>query len=188
MVDMTAPYAGEYVRSNELPPNVRIPVVIRFATVEQVGQDQKLAAVLTLAAQDSRPWPRRVILNKGNAGILSKAFGKDGGAWIGQPITIWNDPDMTFKGERVGGIKVAVGHQVPAAPPAAPSVAIPLPGPVAPASAPASGNGASPPGNGAGGYDPTGATANMAGHTVPLPGSFPTAPPTADDLDNSIPI
>jgi hypothetical protein len=195
MVDMTAPYAGDYVRSDELPPNTRIPAVIRFAGIEQVGQGQTPKAVLTLAAQDGRPWPRKVILNKGNAGILTKAFGKDGAAWIGQTITIWNDPSVTFKGEAVGGLKVAVDHQSHQAP-ASPPAAIPLPGPVAPApgnGAAPSGSGASPPGNGTGttpGYDPTGATANMAGHTVPLPGGMPSAPPNAGgDLDDeAIPL
>jgi hypothetical protein len=199
MVDMTAPYAGDFVRADELPEKTQILVVIRFATVEQIGQDQQLKAVLSLAsAQTGQPWPRKLVLNKTNALSLTAAFGKDSTGWVNQPITVWREPVM-FGGKMVPGIKVAAGH------PTGGAAAVPMPGPLhpppSPAPSPAPSSAASTaPGNGAAapsqGHDPTGTTANMAGHTVPLPTGMPSAPPSSgpswagpgSDLDDQIPF
>jgi hypothetical protein len=187
MVDMAAPYAGAYVRSEELPPEQRIHVVIQFATVEQIGVDQKPAAVLSVArAQDGQPWPRKIVLNKSNALTLTAAFGNDSATWVNQPITIWRDPSVMYGGKVVGGLKVAVGHQ---ASPVVPGGVIPLPGPVAPAQA------HTPPGNRASQANPQ--TVNMAGHEVPLPSGMPSAPPNpgkpvwagpGSELDDELPL
>jgi hypothetical protein len=185
MVDMTAPYAGDFVRADELPEGQRLQVVIRFAGVEQVGQDQTPKAVLSLArAQDGAPWPRKLVLNKGNALTLTSAFGRDSAAWVGQVITLWREPVM-FSGKLVAGMKVAAGNPAPAT---IPSGAIPLPGPIAPPVAP--GNGTAPT---TGLPTPTMA---MAGHDVPLPAGMPSAPPgtnrawagAGSDLDDEIPF
>jgi hypothetical protein len=190
MVDMTAPYAGDFVRADELPEGQRLQAVIRFAGVEQVGQDQTPKAVLSLArAEDGKPWPRKVILNKTNALILTAAFGRDGAGWINQTITVWREP-VQFGGKMVPGIKVAAGNQ---APPSS-SGAIPLPGPIAPA--PGNGTAPSTPGNGAApGAAPSTPGMDMAGHTVPLPTGMPSAPPgpskgwnsPGSELDDQIP-
>jgi hypothetical protein len=192
MVDMAAPYAGDFVRADELPERQRIPVRILFAGVEQLGnpsgssQQPRARAVLSVAnATDGRPWPRKIVLNKTNASILTSVFGKEGAGWVNQYITLWREPVM-FQGKMVPGIKVMAGldAQPAAAPPPAASVgAIPLPGPLPPPAAPAPSASPPSPGNGAA-TDMTGASMNMPGHTVPLPAGMPGA----DDLDDQIPF
>src|SRR3546814_19042933 len=39
--------------------------------------------------------------------VLVFAWGSDGGAWIGQSMTLYNRPDVKFGGEEVGGIRIS---------------------------------------------------------------------------------
>jgi len=161
MAKISDVYAGDYVSANELPDGRRITAVIQFAGVEQVGQDQQKKVVLTLAAPDGRPWPRRLVLNKTNAGILASMYGDDTASWAGKSIEIWKEPTQ-FQGRIVPGIKLAA-----AAPPLAGGIPLPAPPPRA-------GNGAA-------------ASMGVAdGHTVPLPAGMPAA--TSTDLDDEIPF
>jgi hypothetical protein len=154
-------YSGDYVSAGELPDGRRIAAVIQFAGVELIGSEQQQKkVVLTLAATDGRPWPRKMILNKTNAGVLASVCGDETAAWTGRTIEVWKEP-VSFQGKIVSGIKLA-----PAVP-AMTSTAIPMPAP-----APSAGNGKAP-------------GAAMAGYTVPLPGGMPTA---ADDLNDAIPF
>ena len=48
------------------------------------------------------PW----LLNKTNIKRIAKMYGDDTDEWIGKEITIYNDPDVEFMGEVVGGLRV----------------------------------------------------------------------------------
>ena len=48
------------------------------------------------------------LLNKTNIKRLQKMFGDDTESWLGQQVTIYNDPDVEFMGEVVGGLRVRV--------------------------------------------------------------------------------
>lgn len=160
-------YAGDYITADELPDGRRVPAVITYAAVEEVGQDQRKRVVLTLRAPDNRPWPRKVVLNKTNAGLIAAVAGKDYATWPGRSLEVWKEP-VSFQGKIVNGVKVSA---VPSATAATGStLAIPMPAPAA------------APGNGAA------ASMTMAGHTVPLPSSMPTALSTRGDLDDEIPF
>jgi hypothetical protein len=106
---------NEFLIASQLPAGRRITARIHGTSVETLGQgleqSQKLA--LELVSQDGRPWPRRVILNKGNASLLANAFGDEADGWGGQLIEIWQAP-VEFRGRTVAGVKVAPVHQPPA--------------------------------------------------------------------------
>lgn len=155
MAKISDVYAGDYVSAGELPDGRRIAAVIVFAGIEQVGQDQQQKVVLTLRAPDGRPWPRKLVLNKTNAGILASVCGDETTAWTGRAIEIWKEP-VSFQGKIVPGIKLSAGAPPPL--PSGTAMAIPMPAP-APAATP--GNGGIP------GAD---------GHTVPFPSAMPSAP------------
>ena len=48
------------------------------------------------------------LLNKTNIKRIAKMYGDDTDEWIGKEITIYNDPDVEFMGEVVGGLRVRV--------------------------------------------------------------------------------
>ena len=55
-------------------------------------------------SEDYLPW----LLNKTNCKRLQGAFGDETDDWIGQPVTLYFDPDVEFMGEVVGGLRVRV--------------------------------------------------------------------------------
>jgi hypothetical protein len=99
-------YAGDYITADELPDGRRVPAVIVYATVEEVGQDQRKRVVLTLRAPDGRPWPRKLVLNKTNAGLIAAVAGKEFSTWPGRPLEVWKEP-VSFQGKIVNGVKVS---------------------------------------------------------------------------------
>ena len=56
------------------------------------------------AEPDFLPW----LLNKTNIKRLQKLHGNDTDDWSQQAVTIYNDPDVEFMGEVVGGLRVRV--------------------------------------------------------------------------------
>ena len=54
--------------------------------------------------EDYLPW----LLNKTNIKRLQAMFGDDTEKWLGHQITLYNDPDVEFMGEVVGGLRVRV--------------------------------------------------------------------------------
>lgn len=137
MAKISDVYAGDYVSASELPDGRRIAAVVMGAVVEAVGQEQQKKVVLTLAAPDGRPWPRRMVLNKTNAGILAAMYGDETTPWTGRHIEVWKEPTQ-FQGKIVPGIKLAAAAPPPLAA-AGTGLAIPMP---APAAAPGNGTAA----------------------------------------------
>ena len=54
--------------------------------------------------EDKLAW----LLNKTNIRRLHVQFGDDTEKWLGQTVTLYNDPDVEFMGEVVGGLRVRV--------------------------------------------------------------------------------
>lgn len=81
------------------------------AKAEEVGRNKEIRPVL-LFKED----PRKLILNKTSYAKIAKAHKgqRDTDKWIGAVITISYDPDVTFGGQVVGGLKVAVKKAAPA--------------------------------------------------------------------------
>lgn len=201
-------YAGDFVNASELPNDRRVVAVIARADVEEVGQgDQRAAKVtLTLQAPSGQPWPRKVVLNKGNSTILAKSFGDEILNWPGRMVELWKEP-VNFQGRAVDGIKMAAPP-----PPSSgiPPTAIAMPGPAQPAThmqppppaEPAGYAQGGIPGVGTPGTSGNGAAAAPVSHSPPPPPNpgtmhtqhgqvpLPTGPvnPMGDDLNNSIPF
>jgi hypothetical protein len=74
MAKVSETYHGQFVSGAELQPlGQRRSAVIHTVTSEAVGQDSTVhKLVLDLVAKDGRPWPRRLVLNKGNALALER--------------------------------------------------------------------------------------------------------------------
>lgn len=53
------------------------------------------------------PW----LLNKTNIKRIAKLYGDDTDEWVGKKVTIYNDPDVEFMGEIVGGLRVRLQAQ-----------------------------------------------------------------------------
>jgi hypothetical protein len=115
MAKVSETYTGQFVTGAELQPlGQRRNAVIHAAVAEVVGPDASAPAriVLDLVTKNGVPWPRRVVLNKGNANTLAAAYGDDCDDWAGKPISIWSEMVM-FKGKSTPGIKIAADAAPP---------------------------------------------------------------------------
>ena len=52
--------------------------------------------------------PLPFLLNKTNIKRIAKLFGDDTDEWMGKEVTLYNDPDVEYMGEVVGGLRVRV--------------------------------------------------------------------------------
>ena len=52
-------------------------------------------------------FPRWWRPSKGMLDVLAKCWGTDGKAWVGRSVTLYNDPEVTFGKDKVGGIRIS---------------------------------------------------------------------------------
>ena len=65
-------------------------------------RDGKTVAEIRLAG-----FPRVWRPSKGMLDVLARCWGTDGKAWVGRSVTLYNDPEVTFGKDKVGGIRIS---------------------------------------------------------------------------------
>ena len=93
-------YGGEYLKCIHLQGQ-DVPVQVESVAVEEVGEEKKRQIVLKFTGQE-----RRLGLCKTNAEQIAAMYGDDTNAWIGQTVTLWPDPTVSFGGKAVGGVRI----------------------------------------------------------------------------------
>lgn len=53
-----------------------------------------------------RELPKGLVLNTTTIRVLEKAFGNDSDDWNGQKATLYVDPNVTYRGQVVGGLRL----------------------------------------------------------------------------------
>jgi hypothetical protein len=89
------------------------PKVFTISEVEstKIGGERKLVVSFKESARD-------LICNKTNAKVIALGYGDETDAWIGKKIQIYNDPNVEYAGEKVGGIRVRTPKGAAPEPPA----------------------------------------------------------------------
>jgi len=100
---MSEMYPSKFMSKDDVPQP--ITAVIQSVTREEVKGDNgdELKNVVHFRGE-----VKSLILNKGNALILSEAYGDDSTAWHGRPVEVYTDPGVMFAGKRVGGIRLRI--------------------------------------------------------------------------------
>jgi hypothetical protein len=52
-------------------------------------------------------FPRVWRPSKGMLDVLARCWGTDGKVWVGRSVTLYNDPEVTFGNDKVGGIRIS---------------------------------------------------------------------------------
>ena len=52
-------------------------------------------------------FPRVWRPSKGMLDVLARCWGTDAKAWVGRSVTLYNDPEVTFGRDKVGGIRIS---------------------------------------------------------------------------------
>lgn len=66
------------------------------------NRDGKTVAEIRLVG-----FPRVWRPSKGMLDVLARCWGTDGKAWVGRSVTLYNDPEVTFGKDKVGGIRIS---------------------------------------------------------------------------------
>jgi len=73
------------------------------------GSSAEQPISIAYAADPSRPFKPCKTMRK----LLIKAWGEDGESWVGKSMTVYNDPDVKWAGESVGGIRISHLSDIP---------------------------------------------------------------------------
>jgi hypothetical protein len=83
-----------------------VTLTVADVTLEDM-RDGKSKMCLHWVNPDRLPF----LLNKTNIKRLQKLFGDDTDTWLGKDVTLYNDPDVEFMGEVVGGLRVRTAEK-----------------------------------------------------------------------------
>jgi len=137
------------------------PVTIASFATETVGQGQDAEECVVLYFQNCS---KGMVCNSTNLGILVELFGDvDSQQLIGQQVTLWSDPNVSYAGKRTGGLRIMDPRTLNAfkgATPMTPATGYQVPG-QAPQQAPAL---------------PQSENAHLPGDTSPTAGVAPVEP------------
>lgn len=76
------------------------PIVVEVRSVRVTRDEQPVVVEID---GDHRPWKPC----KGMRRLLAKCWGTNTDTWTGHRVELYNDPNVTWAGERVGGIRVS---------------------------------------------------------------------------------
>jgi hypothetical protein len=94
---------SKYLKAHDVDP----PKLVTIRTLEHVNvaQDGKPKEMKWILGFDELEKP--MVLNKTNINRIARAVQSDDtDHWIGKKVVVYNDPDVEFGGEIVGGIRV----------------------------------------------------------------------------------
>jgi hypothetical protein len=100
---------GDYLKGEVLKASGPVRGTISGVTIDtfkgQNGKpdEQKLSCVVDLGTEE-----KKVTLNKTNLRVIIGAYGDDTDKWVGRPIVVYYDPNVSFGGRTIGGVRVKV--------------------------------------------------------------------------------
>jgi hypothetical protein len=116
---------GQFLKAEALKASGPVRAVISGTKVESFeakGSEPArnvLALVLDLGTEE-----KTLTLNKTNLRILIGAYGDNTDAWVGKQVVAFHDPNVSYGGRTIGGVRIKVPMQQKAAP--APVAAVPV--------------------------------------------------------------
>lgn len=92
--------SSKYLRKEDIDDD--IIVTAKAVTLEDMpGEDGDKRWVLTF-----RELGKGLVLNTTTIRTLEKAYGGDTDGWIGKKVTLYVDPNVSFRGQVVGGLRL----------------------------------------------------------------------------------
>jgi hypothetical protein len=80
------------------PRTIRIRDVVEFK-----GEKGEAKLKVFFDGDEGKPW----VMSKTAVRVLASCWGEDGKKWIGLSCTLYNDPEVVYGGQKVGGIRVS---------------------------------------------------------------------------------
>lgn len=97
--------------------DVQQPMLVTINDIEQVnvapqGQPDEMKWTMTFPELD-----KPLVLNSTNMHVIGSIYGDDTDGWLGQKIVLYSDPNVSFGGKLVGGLRLRAPKNQKAAPP-----------------------------------------------------------------------
>lgn len=104
---------SRFLKKDDVPQ----PALVTIGDLEQVnvapqGQPEEKKWTMTFPELD-----KPLVLNSTNMHVIGSLYGDDTDDWLGQKIVIFHDPNVSFGGKLVGGLRVRAPKNQKAAPP-----------------------------------------------------------------------
>ena len=105
---------SRFLKKDDVPQ----PMLLTIGDLEQVnvapqGQPEEKKWTMSFPELD-----KPLVLNSTNMHVIGQIYGDDTDGWLGQKIVIYHDPNVSFGGKLVGGLRLrAPKNQTKAAPP-----------------------------------------------------------------------
>ncbi|MGD9597625.1 MAG: hypothetical protein AB7G76_06310 [Steroidobacteraceae bacterium] len=100
MPKVTEMIQSKFLRKEDIDDDI-IVTVKKLALEDMPGDDNEQRWVVYF-----RELPKGLVLNVTTIRTLEAAFGGDSDDWIGSRVTLFVDPNVSFKGKVVGGLRV----------------------------------------------------------------------------------
>jgi hypothetical protein len=97
-------FLSNYLRKEEIEGEV--PLTIASAAEEEVGFGENKSLKLVVYFKEIEKG--LVVGSKAVLNMLIDAFSDETDKWVGEAVTIYVDPTVTYMGKRIGGIRVKV--------------------------------------------------------------------------------
>jgi hypothetical protein len=106
---------SKYLKQADVPE----PVIVTIGKVGKVNLAKEGDAPEEKWAIRFKEFPKPMLLNSTNIKLLEKACGSDDtDDWAGKEVILYNDENVTFGGQVVGGLRIRRQQQAPTRKPA----------------------------------------------------------------------
>lgn len=106
---------SKFMRKEDIDDDTR--VTIKGVKLEDMGQQGSAEQRWVVYFKE---FPKGMVLNVTTIRVLEAAFGDDSDMWIGKPCLLYVDPNVSFQGRVVGGLRIRTPRKQAAAPVAKP--------------------------------------------------------------------
>ena len=109
MTDVTPTLEAKSDQLNAADLADPITVTIEKVTVTDPKGDQPVHVFLEGESHKGKPWKPCKTCRR----VLARLWGTDASKWIGRRMTLYNDPSVTWAGQKVGGIRISHLSDIP---------------------------------------------------------------------------
>lgn len=102
---------SKYLRKEDIDDDT--PATIKGVRLEDLGKEDSKEQRWVIYFKQLQ---KGMVLNVTTIRVLESAYGDDTDAWVGKQILLYVDPNVSFQGRVVGGLRVRVPRAKTAAP------------------------------------------------------------------------
>ena len=97
-------FPGRFLNKEDLRRPTQFTVKYVGKEFINVGGDEEEKPIVYFEGPSNKPW----VLNKSNYRLIAEMFSEETDLWTGKVITLYVDPNISFGGKKVGGIRVRI--------------------------------------------------------------------------------